>query len=90
MELQRNNAIGRGASTAVAIETVAFAISLILGLVVRSQLGPVLGYIASLLLAISVIVMMACLYLRTPAGGMEYAWLAGAGRSYFVRIVLLR
>jgi len=60
-------AIGRAAAVAVAIETIVFGLSLVLGLVVRSNLGPKIGYVVCILLAASVVVMMAAVYLRTPA-----------------------
>jgi hypothetical protein len=65
--LKMDQAIGRGAAVAVAIETIVFAISLVLGLAIRSNLGPMIGYAVCILLAASVVVMMAAVYSRTPA-----------------------
>jgi len=54
--------IGRAAALSIAIETIIFAISLILGMVFHTEFDKNLGYIASLFLAISVVIMMACFY----------------------------
>ena len=59
--------IGRAAALAVAIETIIFAFSLIWGVIFHTELDQNLGYIASLLLAISVVIMMACFYDSTPS-----------------------
>jgi hypothetical protein len=55
-------AIGRAAALAIAIVTIVFAISLIWEVINYSEFAKNLGYIASLLLAISVVLMMACFY----------------------------
>lgn len=65
MSRQLDVAIGRNASIASAIETILFAVSLILGLSIRSNLGPILGYVVCIFLAASIVVMMACIYSRT-------------------------
>ena len=54
--------IGQAAALAIAIVTIVFAISLIWEVVNVSEFAKNLGYVASLLLAISVVVMMACFY----------------------------
>lgn len=65
MSRQLDVAIGRNASIAAAIETILFAVSLILGLSIRSNLGPIPGYVVCIFLAASIVVMMACIYSRT-------------------------
>lgn len=57
--------IGRAAALCVAIETIIFAFSLIWGLIFHTEFDQILGYIASLLLAVSFVMMMACFYERT-------------------------
>jgi len=54
--------IGRAAALFIAIETIIFAFSLIWGVIFHTEFDQNLGYIASLLLAISVVIMMACFY----------------------------
>jgi len=54
--------IGRAAALLIAVETVVFAISLIWEIVIPSELAKNLGYIASLLVAPSVVIMMAGFY----------------------------
>ncbi len=54
--------IGRAAAIMVAIETIVFAISLIWELVTPSEIARNLGYIASMLIAPSVVILMACFY----------------------------
>jgi len=54
--------IGRAAALAIAIVTIVFAISLIWEVINLSEFAKNLGYIASLLLAISVVIMMASFY----------------------------
>ena len=54
--------IGRAAALAVAIATIVFAISLIWEVINLSEFSKNLGYVASILLAISVVIMMACFY----------------------------
>jgi hypothetical protein len=65
MRRQLDNTIGFRASMAVTVETILFAVSLIIGLSDRSSLGPVMGYVVCIFLAASIVVMMACLYSRT-------------------------
>ena len=55
-------AIGRVAALAIAIVTIVFAVSLIWEVINYSEYAKNLGYVASLLLAISVVIMMACFY----------------------------
>lgn len=57
-----NFIIGRVAALAIAIVTIVFAISLIWEVINFSEFAKNLGYVASLLLAISVVIMMACFY----------------------------
>jgi len=54
--------IGRAAALAMVIVTIIFAISLIWEVTNRSEFAKNLGYVASLLLAISVVIMMASFY----------------------------
>lgn len=54
--------IGRAAALAMAIVTIVFAVSLVWEVVNRSELAKNIGYVASLLLAISVVIMMTCFY----------------------------
>jgi len=54
--------VGRAAALAMAIVTITFAISLIWEVINYSEFAKNLGYVASLLLAISVVIMMACFY----------------------------
>jgi hypothetical protein len=54
--------IGRTAALVMAIVTITFAISLIWEVINLSEFAKNLGYVASLLLAISVVIMMACFY----------------------------
>jgi hypothetical protein len=54
--------IGRVASLAIAIVTIVFAVSLIWEVIHYSEFAKNLGYVTSLLLAISVVIMMACFY----------------------------
>lgn len=58
--------VGYRATIAVSAETILFAVSLVIGLSVRSSVGPIAGYIICILLAASVIVLMAAAYLRIP------------------------
>jgi len=57
-----NFIIGRVAALAIAIVTIVFAISLIWEVINYSEFAKNLGYVASLLLAICVVIMMACFY----------------------------
>ena len=54
--------IGRAAALAIAIVTIVFAISLIWEVINLSEFAKNLGYVACILLAISVVIMMACFY----------------------------
>jgi len=62
MNKNYSSKIGRTAAGMVAIETVVFAVSLAVELAIPSEFIKNLGYIASLLIAPSVVVMMACFY----------------------------
>ena len=68
--------IGRRAALSIVIETLVFAFSLIRGVIFHTEFDQNLGYIASLLLAISVVIMMACFYDRTPEQLKIFALLA--------------
>lgn len=68
--------LGRTAALSVAIETGAFAFSLVWGLIFHSEFDKNLGYAASLLLAISVVIMMACFYGSAQERLRIYAMLA--------------
>jgi hypothetical protein len=54
--------IGRAAALSIAVETTVFAFSLIWEVILPTEFAKNLGYIASLLIAASVVIMMACLY----------------------------
>jgi hypothetical protein len=54
--------IGRAAALSIAVETIVFALSLIWEVILPTEFARNLGYIASLLIAISVVIMMACFY----------------------------
>ncbi len=68
--------VGRYASIAVAVETILFAVSLIIGLAVRSPTGPIMGYIVCIFLAVSIVAMMAGFYLRAEGDRRIFALLA--------------
>jgi hypothetical protein len=57
--------LGRAAALSIAIETIVFAFSLIWGLLFDTEFDQNLGYVASLFLAVSVVILMACFYDRT-------------------------
>jgi hypothetical protein len=59
-------AIGRAAALSIAIETLIFAFSLIWGVIFHTEFDQNLGYVASLFLAVSVGIMMACFYAGLP------------------------
>jgi hypothetical protein len=71
-----SSTIGRGAAISVAAVTTLFGISLIWGLIFHSTLDQVVGYVASLLLAISVVAIMASLYDQTSRELSIFALLA--------------
>ncbi len=54
--------IGRAAALSIAVETLIFAFSLVWGLIFHTEFDQNLGYVASLFLAVSVVIMMACFY----------------------------
>jgi hypothetical protein len=54
--------IGRAAALSIAVETIVFVFSLIWEVILPTEFAKNLGYIASLLIAISVVIMMACFY----------------------------
>jgi hypothetical protein len=68
--------LGRAAALAIAIVTIVFAVSLIWEVINSSGLAKNLGYIASLLLAISVVLMMACFYAVTEERNKIFGLLA--------------
>jgi hypothetical protein len=67
MQKNRVAVVGTYASIAVAVETAVFAFSLVLGLATRSMVGPVIGYIACIFLAVSVVALMCSVYLHAAA-----------------------
>ncbi len=69
-------AIGRVAALSIVVETVVFAFSLVWGLIYHTEFDQNLGYAASLLLAISVVIMMACFHRSTPDELRIYGLLA--------------
>ena len=54
--------IGRAAALSIAITTIVFAISLIWEVISPTAFPKNLGYVASILIAIGVVIMMACFY----------------------------
>jgi multisubunit Na+/H+ antiporter MnhB subunit len=66
MHKNYNLEIGRVAAIFIVIETIVFAFSLIWGVIFHTEFDQNLGFIASLLLAVSVVIMMACFYESTP------------------------
>jgi hypothetical protein len=68
--------IGRWASLAIAIETVVFSVALVWEVAVPSELAKNLGYVASLLIAVSVVVMMSSFYDQTRGHLRIFAFLA--------------
>ncbi len=60
------SAIGRTAALSIVVETAVFAFSLVWGLIYHTEFDQNLGYAASLLLAVSVVILMACFYRSTP------------------------
>ncbi len=75
-----NLKIGRAAALAVMIETLVFAFALLWGLFFHSLFDQILSYVASLLLAVSVVILMACFYDRNKdsAGVLSLLALAAA------------
>jgi hypothetical protein len=68
--------VGRIAAIAVSAETILFAVSLIIGLTIRSRASPIASWVVCILLAASVIVMMAAVYLRSRDGRRIWGLLA--------------
>jgi hypothetical protein len=54
--------IGRAAALAIAVATIVFAVSLIWEVINLSEFTKNLGYVASIFVAIGVVIMMACFY----------------------------
>ena len=75
-----NLKIGRAAALAVLVETLVFAFSLLWGLFFHSLFDQLLSYVASLLLAVSVVILMACFHDRNKdsAGILSLLALASA------------
>ncbi len=59
-------AIGRTAALSIVIETFVFACSLIWGILFHTEFDQNLGYVASLFLAVSVVILMVCFHESTP------------------------
>ena len=76
MNNTHNSRIGQYAAIAVTIETLVFGLSLIIGLAIPSQLGPIIGYVTCILLAACIVVMIASFYLQTEGDRKIYALLA--------------
>jgi len=90
--------IGRVFAILVAVETVVFGLSLILGLVVRSTLGPMIGYGVCILLAASIVAMVAALHAGTHGERRVLSLLALAAAivyapfcmgNYFVQLAVV-
>jgi len=62
MEKNRSFIIGQISASAIALATIIFAISLIWEMIDSSEFAKNLGYVASILLALSVVIAMACFY----------------------------
>lgn len=71
-----STSIGRATALAIAVETIVFAVSLILEMALRAQLATNLGYLASLLIAVTVVIMMSCFYLRVSGPRRIFGLLA--------------
>jgi hypothetical protein len=65
MSKERSSGIGRAAALAVAASTILFALSLLWELVNLSEFAKNLGYVASIFIALSVVIMMAGFYEST-------------------------
>jgi hypothetical protein len=76
MNTSPSSSIGRSAALSVLLATAVFALSLIWGLVFHTSTDQMVGYVASLLLAIGVVVMMASLYDQTNRALSIYGLLA--------------
>jgi hypothetical protein len=57
---------GNRAAVFAAVETILFAVSLIVGLTIKYSIGMIAGYIICIFLAATAIVMMAAAYMRAP------------------------
>ena len=68
--------IGFIAAISIAVMTTIFAISLIWEMINLSEIAKYLGYIASIFLAISVVIMMACFYIVTQEKSKIFGLLA--------------
>jgi len=68
--------IGRAAALSIAVETVVLTLSLIWEVIYPAEFAINLGYIASFLIAISVVIMMACFYDSTQDQSKIFGLLA--------------
>lgn len=68
--------IGYRAAIAVSIETILFAVSLIIGLAFRSNVSAIASQIICIVLAVSVIIMTSAVYRRAPQGSRILGLLA--------------
>ena len=68
--------IGRSASLAIAVETAVFGVALVWEVIVPSAIAKNLGYVASLLIALSVVVMMSSFYVQTREHSKIFGLLA--------------
>jgi hypothetical protein len=68
--------IGRSAALAIAIATIVFAVALVWEVIVPSEFAKNLGYVASLLIAISVVAMMSSFYDRAREHSRIFGLLA--------------
>jgi hypothetical protein len=93
-----SSTIGRGAAISVAAVTVIFGLSLVWGIIFHSTLDQVVGYVASFLLAVSVVAMMASLYDQTDREHSIFGLLALAAAiiyatfciaNYFLQIAVV-
>jgi hypothetical protein len=64
MNKKTSSTIGQIAAISIVIETIVFAFSLVWGILFHSNFDKNLGYSASLLLAISVVILMCCFYVN--------------------------
>ncbi len=71
-----NSRVGRYSAIAAAVTTALFGVSLVMGLVVHSSSALIMGYVVCILLAVSVVGMMAGFYLRTEGERRIFALLA--------------
>ncbi len=76
MKSKTSSRIGRTAALLIAVETILFAISLIWEIIAASEFAKYLGYVSSLLIAVSVVILMAAFYDTSREQGKIFSLLA--------------